>query len=64
MPLLSGVLPCYATSRWHCDNLPRREQILARKRQEYRDMVPEYYDVAMSSRSAQLEALMCHLLGV
>eukprot|EP00891_Asterochloris_glomerata_P001979 jgi/Astpho2/1979/e_gw1.00038.107.1_t len=32
-------------------NRERREQILARKRQEYRDMVPEYYDVAMSSRS-------------
>ena len=28
-----------------------REQVLARKRQEYRDMVPEYYDIASSERS-------------
>ena len=46
-----SVLPCCASSNSRCATLPRREQILARKRQEYRDMVPEYYDVAMSSRS-------------
>lgn len=30
-----------------------REQILARKRREYRDMVPEYYDIANGDRSEE-----------
>ena len=30
-----------------------REQILARKRREYRDMVPEYYDIANNDRSEE-----------
>lgn len=33
--------------------LPCREQILARKRREYRDMVPEYYDIANNDRSEE-----------
>lgn len=30
-----------------------REQILARKRREYQDMVPEYYDIANNNRSEE-----------
>ena len=30
-----------------------REQILARKRREYQDMVPEYYDIANNDRSEE-----------
>ncbi|KAK9804775.1 hypothetical protein WJX72_004752 [[Myrmecia] bisecta] len=40
--LLLGYLP---------PNRERREQILQRKRREYRDMVPEFYDIANSERS-------------
>ncbi|KAL3146846.1 hypothetical protein ABBQ38_014820 [Trebouxia sp. C0009 RCD-2024] len=42
--LLLGYLP---------PNRDRREQILARKRREYRDMVPEYYDIASGDRSEE-----------
>ncbi|KAL0041033.1 hypothetical protein WJX77_002810 [Trebouxia sp. C0004] len=42
--LLLGYLP---------PNRDRREQILARKRREYRDMVPEYYDIANNDRSEE-----------
>ena len=31
----------------------RREQILERKRREYRDMVPNYYDIQAAERSAE-----------
>ncbi|GAB4813408.1 hypothetical protein N2152v2_000454 [Parachlorella kessleri] len=44
--LLLGYLP---------PSRDRRQQILARKRQEYRDMVPDYYDIASSSRSSEEE---------
>ena len=30
-----------------------REQILERKRREYRDMVPNYYDIQAAERSAE-----------
>ncbi|EIE19077.1 RabGAP/TBC protein [Coccomyxa subellipsoidea C-169] len=40
--LLLGYLP---------PNRERREQILERKRREYRDMVPEYYDIEAAERS-------------
>ncbi|KAK9904760.1 hypothetical protein WJX75_002030 [Coccomyxa subellipsoidea] len=40
--LLLGYLP---------PNRERREQILERKRREYRDLVPEYYDIDVAERS-------------
>ncbi len=39
---------------WICDwslLAPCRGQILERKRREYRDMVPEYYDIEAAERS-------------
>ncbi|CAK0787611.1 hypothetical protein CVIRNUC_010833 [Coccomyxa viridis] len=42
--LLLGYLP---------PNRERREQILERKRREYRDMVPNYYDIQAAERSAE-----------
>lgn len=48
--LLLGYLP---------PNTERRETILARKRREYRDMVPDYYDTSASSlRSADEESAL------
>lgn len=42
--LLLGYLP---------PSRSRRDQILARKRKEYRDMVPEYYDVSSNDRTSE-----------
>ncbi len=36
-----------------CTHAGGREQILERKRQEYRDLVPEYFDIANSERSEE-----------
>ncbi len=37
----------------HLVTLLCREQILDRKRREYRDMVPNYYDIQAAERSAE-----------
>jgi len=53
----SGVPPQLRSMCWRLllgylpPSTERREQILARKRREYRDMVPQFYDIPDSERS-------------
>ena len=53
----SGVPPQLRSMCWRLllgyapPSAERREQMLARKRREYRDMVPQFYDVPDSERS-------------
>jgi hypothetical protein len=47
MAFVGGV--CAACCRCYCRS--RQAQVLARKRREYLDMVPEFYDVDNSERT-------------
>ncbi|KAI7846171.1 hypothetical protein COHA_000341 [Chlorella ohadii] len=59
----SGIPPTLRPTCWRLllgylpPNRERREQILARKRREYRDMVPDYYDLAASGAEQSGEEL-------
>jgi hypothetical protein len=59
----SGIPPALRPTCWRLllgylpPNRERREQILARKRREYRDMVPDYYDLAASGAEQSGEEL-------
>ena len=55
-PRMPTVLKQHRPYREHLLNwvrVPGREQILARKRREYRDMVPQFYDIPNSERSEE-----------